>query len=44
MDDLAALAGRALADELGQALGRIEHCLGQLTDAQAWWRPRALSK
>ena len=40
-DDTAALVGRELADELGQALGRIEHCLEQLTDAQAWWRPRA---
>ena len=40
-DDTAALMGRELADELGQALGRIEHCLSQLTDAQTWWRPRA---
>jgi hypothetical protein len=40
-DDLAALVGRELADELEQTLGRIEHCLGQLTDDQAWWRPRA---
>ena len=22
-------------------MGRIEHCLAQLTDTQAWWRPRA---
>lgn len=40
-DDLATLVGRELADELRQALGRIEHCLAQLTDSQAWWRPRA---
>jgi hypothetical protein len=40
-DDTATLVGRELADELGQAHGRIEHCLTQLTDAQAWWRPRA---
>src|SRR4051812_40116124 len=40
-DDLAARVGRELADELGEALSRIEHCLGQLTDEQAWWRPRA---
>jgi hypothetical protein len=39
-DHLAVLVGRELADELGQALGRIEHCLGQLTDDQTWWRPR----
>ncbi len=41
MSDVAALAGRELADELGQAFGRVEHCLGQLTDEQAWARPRA---
>jgi len=40
-DDTAALVGRELADELGEALARIEHCLAQLTDEQAWWRPRA---
>ncbi|HYH63131.1 MAG TPA: DUF1572 family protein [Urbifossiella sp.] len=40
-DDTSALVGRELADELGQALARIEHCLAQLTDAQVWWRPRA---
>lgn len=39
--DLAALTGRELADELGQAFGRVEHCLDQLTDQQVWWRPRA---
>jgi len=27
------------ADELAQALGRIKHCLDQLTDAQVWQRP-----
>lgn len=40
-DALATAVGRELADELGQALERIEHCLGQLTDDQVWWRPRA---
>jgi hypothetical protein len=40
-DDLAALVGRELADELGQALGRVEHCVGQLTGGQVWWKPRA---
>ena len=39
--DTAALVGRELADELGQAFGRIEHCLAQLTDARVWWRPPA---
>jgi hypothetical protein len=40
-DGLATLTGRALADELREAFGRVEHCLGQLTDEQAWGRPRA---
>jgi hypothetical protein len=35
---------RALTDnareELTEGLSKIEHCLNQLTDAQAWWRPR----
>jgi hypothetical protein len=25
---------------LAASLQRLEHCLGQLTDAQLWWRPR----
>ena len=32
---VAAEAGR----ELSAALGKIKHCLGQLTDEQVWWRP-----
>jgi hypothetical protein len=31
----------AFADELDSALSRIQHCIGQLTDEQTWWRPRA---
>jgi hypothetical protein len=40
-DDTAALVGRELADELGEALGRIEHCLDQLTAAR---RPAPLTR
>jgi hypothetical protein len=39
-DDLAAAVGAAAANELTSALGKIKHCLGQLTDEQVWWRPR----
>jgi hypothetical protein len=31
----------ALSDEFAAALGRIAHCLGQLSDAQIWLRSRA---
>jgi hypothetical protein len=31
----------ALIDELAAALGRIAHCVGQLTDDQIWSRPRS---
>jgi hypothetical protein len=24
---------------LGECVGRIDHCLGQLSDQQVWWRP-----
>jgi hypothetical protein len=30
----------ALCDELAAALGRVAHCLGQLTDEQIWQRPK----
>lgn len=36
----ATFVGQELAEELGQALGRIEHCVGQLSDEQLGWRPR----
>jgi hypothetical protein len=39
-DELAAAVGAAAADELANALGKIEHCLTQLSDAQVWQRPR----
>ena len=39
-DELAAAVGAAAAHELGSALGRIKHCLGQLNDAQVWHRPQ----
>lgn len=28
------------AKTLRSGLSRIEHCIGQLSDAQVWWRPR----
>ena len=31
--------GAAAGRELNEALSRIEHCLGQLTAEQVWWRP-----
>lgn len=41
MSDLRFALTFAVHDELDAALGRIAHCLSQLTDEQAWWRPRA---
>src|SRR5262249_50849239 len=37
-DDVAAAVGSAAAEEMTKALERIKHCLGQLDDAQVWWR------
>jgi hypothetical protein len=37
-DELAAAVGNEAANELTSALGKIKHCLGQLTEAQVWWR------
>lgn len=34
----AAVTGEA-GQELTEALKKIKHCLGQLTDEQVWWRP-----
>jgi hypothetical protein len=38
-DELAAAVGTEAAQELTSALGKIKHCLGQLSDEQVWWRP-----
>lgn len=38
-DELAAAVGKEAANELTSARNRIQHCLDQLNDAQAWWRP-----
>jgi hypothetical protein len=38
-DELAVAVGREAGNELASALGKIKHCLGQLTDEQVWWRP-----
>ena len=40
-DDLAAVLGTAAAHELGSALDKIQHCLGQLTDEQVWRRSQS---
>jgi hypothetical protein len=37
-DELAGAVGDAAAHELGSALARIKHCLGQLNDEQVWHR------
>ena len=37
-DELAAAVGSEAGNELTSALGKIKHCLGQLTDEQVWWR------
>jgi hypothetical protein len=39
-DELAAAVGAEAAKELTSALGRVKHCLGQLTDEQVWRRPQ----
>ncbi len=39
-NELRAALNYALCDELAAALGRIAHCLGQLTDEQVWARSR----
>ena len=38
-DELRNALDQALCDELAAALGRIAHCVGQLTDEQVWSRP-----
>ncbi len=41
MSDPIALAFQAAArDRLAKAVERIKHCLGQLDEAQVWYRPR----
>ena len=39
-DEMAAIVGIEAANEMTSALGKIKHCLGQLTDEQVWWRSR----
>lgn len=38
-DELAVAVGAEAANELDSGLGRIKHCLEQLSDDQVWWRP-----
>jgi hypothetical protein len=37
-DELAGALGTEAAKELTSALGKIKHCLDQLSDEQVWWR------
>ncbi len=37
-DDLATAVGNEAGHELASALGKLKHCLGQLTDEQVSWR------
>ncbi len=37
-DKLAAAVGAEAANEMTSALGKIKHCLGQLSDEQVWRR------
>jgi hypothetical protein len=39
-DEVAAAVGAEAGNELAKALGKIEHCLNQLSDEQVWQRPR----
>ena len=39
-DELRNALNHAIYDELAAALGRIAHCVAQLTDEQVWSRPR----
>ena len=41
MSDLRSALTHAIHDELDAALGRIGHCVSQLTDEQVWSRERA---
>jgi len=40
-NDLRTALNHAIADELDAALGRIVHCVNQLSEEQVWSRPRA---
>jgi hypothetical protein len=40
-NELAKAVGNEASKELASALTRIKHCLSQLSDEQAWWRPSA---
>lgn len=38
-EQVAASVTTEASKELTAALGKIKHCLGQLSDEQVWWRP-----
>ena len=39
IDQLHGALAAAACNELSKVLGRIKHCVDQLTDEQVWWRP-----
>ncbi|MGE3409189.1 MAG: DinB family protein [Pirellulales bacterium] len=39
-DQLTGLVLKGACDVLDQCLVKIDHCVGQLSDEQVWWRPR----
>jgi Protein of unknown function (DUF1572) len=39
-DELAKLVAQEASTELREALDKIKHCIGQLTEAQIWLRPQ----
>lgn len=40
-EQLSVALSEAVVKELNDALSRALHCVGQLSDAQLWWRPTA---
>lgn len=41
VEDLTKSVTQEASDELDDAVGKIRHCLKQLSDEQVWWRPAA---
>lgn len=39
-DQLTATVLNGACDVLEQCMAKIDHCLGQVSDEQVWWRPR----
>lgn len=39
--DVASAVAKEACHQLDEGLGKIKHCLDQLTDEQVWWRPES---